>query len=226
LVLIVLTLEYIWELICAWWTLSNEKRNKIQFVFDVFKVSCGSAVSHLFNVLVSIYLKGNSALANSCALYAIAFVYEVSALSFVQLLMYCLIKFAESRSYVSRNWSIIAKPGHYNTTWDDLSKDFFPAPTFWLRILISFGLSVMSLWVSMSLGFSNAMTYVGPILVFFLCFLFLYTSFEARLQTIAWIGIKTFEKMIWSIFAIAQTPYFRRWSYLMAIKGHPEMEAI
>lgn len=28
------------------------------------------------------------------------------------------------------------------------------------------------------------------------------------------------------MFAIAQTPFFRRWSLLMGIKGHPELEAI
>jgi len=226
LVLIVLTLEYFWERICAWWNATQEKRDMIQFVYDVFKISCGSAVSHLFNVLVSMWMSANSALGNECGLYAIAFVYEASGVCFVQLQMYCLIKFAESRSFVSPNWRIISKPGQYNTKWEDISEEFFPSSTFWLRIFISVVLSLGSLWIGLSLSFSNAMTFIGPVLVFFLSFLFLYTSFEARLQTVAWVSIKAFEKSIWSMFAIAQTPFFRRWSLLMGIKGHPELEAI
>jgi len=184
-VLIVLTFEYFWELIWAWWSSTDERRDKVQFVFDVFKISCGSTVSHLFNVLVSMYMSANSAHGNECGLYAIAFVYEASGVCFVQLQMYCLIKFAESRSNVSRNWRIISKPGRYNTKWEHIAEEFFPSPIFWLRIFISLLLSSVSLWIGFSLGFSNAMTYIGPVLVFFLCFTFLYTSFEARLQTIA-----------------------------------------
>merc|ERR550534_1779786 len=226
LVLIVLTLEYLWERIWAWRNSTQEKRDKIQFVYDVFKISCGSAVSHLYNVLVSMWMSADSALGNECGLYAIAFVYEASGVCFVQLQMYCLIKFAESRSFVSPNWRIISKPGQYNTKWEDISEQFFPSSTFWLRIFVSLVLSSVSLSIGLSLGFSNAMTFVGPVLVFFLCFSFLYTSFEARLQTVAWVSIKFFEKSVWSMFAIAQAPFFRRWSLLMGIKGHPELEAI
>lgn len=75
----------------------------VQFVFDVFKVSSGSVVSHGFNVLASVYLSTIATSESECGLYAIVFVYEACGIPFVQLLMYFVIKFAKTRAQVSPN---------------------------------------------------------------------------------------------------------------------------
>jgi len=79
------------------------KRDEVQFIFDVFKVSCGSVVSHGFNILASMYLARKTITGSQCGLYAIVFVYEGCGIPFVQLLMYCVIKFAETQAHVSPN---------------------------------------------------------------------------------------------------------------------------
>jgi len=88
-------------LLFAWYSQTIAKRDEVQFIFDVFKVSCGAIVSHGFNMLASMYLATKAISGSECGLYAIVFVYECCGITFVQLLMYCVIKFAETQAHVS-----------------------------------------------------------------------------------------------------------------------------
>jgi len=226
LVLIVLTMEWIYELLVARQSQITPKRDMVQFVFDVFKITTGALISHGFNVLSSSVLKTRGSEGSECGLYAIVFIYEGCGIPFVQLLMYCVIKFAKTREHESLNWNIIAQPGIYNAKLEDIAKDFFPSRKFYFRVTLTLLVSLTSLVIFLVLDLSTLPTYCGPVLVFIYVFTFLYTSLEAKLQTFAWVCIKCCEKVIWTLFAIAQAPYFIRWSEMMRIPGHPKLEAI
>jgi len=226
LVLVVLFAEYLIERLYAW-RYHRPKRDLIQFWFDTFKISSGAALSHLYNVLVAMLINGGSG--DECALYALAFLYEGSGVPFVQLLTYCVVKYAESRAKVSAFWRAIATPGVYNHVEKNVLGKLSPRgrnSKLFLYLCISLLLSGACLATGMLLKWSSLVTYIGSILCFVWLFTFLFCTAAAKYQLFQWLSIKVFEKSIWTLFVAAQASYFRQWSFWMTIEGHPRMEAI
>lgn len=223
LVLIVLTAEYLVDVVHSWCVSKNPKREAIQFWFDVFKISCGAAVSHLFNFLISMYLS-NEGGGDECALYALAFVYEGSGVPFVQLLTYCVVKYAETMKHV-HFWAAISRPGEYG--YDDKLKRELNIRNrdCQKNLILALIPSSLCLLLGMELHWGFQVTYVGPFFTFMFFFTFFYTGYTARRQVFAWCVIKIFEKGIWTGFVVAQSKYFEEWSKLMELKS-THMEAI
>merc|ERR550525_93487 len=67
--------------------------------------------------------------------------------------------------------------------------------------------------------------YAGPIFVFLFFFSAQFSTYEARIQIVAWTLIKVFEKGIWTSFVVGQAHYFEKWSHEMVIKD-PHLEGI
>jgi len=217
LVLIVLSTEYLADVISSWLLSKPRKRDVIQFWFDVFKISCGAAVSHLFNFLISMYLSNDGG-GDECALYALAFVYEGSGVPFVQLLTYCVVKYAETMAIHSSAWGAISRPGEYNHDEEKMrSKLSVYNRNFQRNMFLALIPSALCLLLGMRLDWGYQVTYVGPIFSFMFFFTFFYTTYDARLQVLAWCGIKIFEKGLWTGFVVAQSTYFERWSELMEL---------
>jgi len=229
-VLIVLSIEYFVDLVRSKFSNNDPKRDVIQFWFDVFKISCGAALSHLFNVLISMYLSTNGDGGDECALYALAFVYEGSGVPFVQLLTYCVIRYAETvpinSSLSSSFWGAVSRPGEYNHNVKTIKKELeFKNPKFWRTTCFSLVPSLMCLLLGLKLGWSSLVTFVGPIFGFMFFFTFFYTTWDATYQVLAWCAIKLFEKGIWTGFVVAQSSYFEDWSTLMELHN-AHVEAI
>jgi len=225
-VLIVLSTEYVVDVVRAWCEDKSRKRDVVQFWFDVFKISCGAAVSHLYNVLISMYLSGRGSGGDECALYAIAFVYEGSGVPFVQLLTYCVIKYAETMEAQSTFWRAVSHPGQYNHDADKIIGELdFNNRSFQKNLIISLIPSALCLLLGIELNWSNVVTYVGPIFGFMFFFTCFYTTRDARYQVLTWCGIKIFEKGIWTAFVVAQASYFDNWSKEMELSDS-HLEAI
>jgi len=223
LVLIVLTTEYLVDVAHSWCVNKDPKRELIQFWFDVFKISCGAAVSHLFNFLISMYLS-NEGGGDECALYALAFVYEGSGVPFVQLLTYCVVKYAETKTHL-RFWAAISRPGEYG--YDEKLKRELNIRNrdFQKHLIFALIPSSLCLLLGIELNWSLQVTYVGPFFTFMFFFTFFYTGYNARRQVLAWCAIKIFEKGIWTGFVVAQAKHFEKWSELMELTSS-HMEAI
>lgn len=229
-VLIVLSIEYVVDLVRSKFSNSDPKRDVIQFWFDVFKISCGAALSHLFNVLISMYLSNNGNGGDECALYALAFVYEGSGVPFVQLLTYCVIRYAETvptnSSLSSSFWGAVSRPGEYNHDVKTIKEELDIKNSKFLKTTaLSMIPSALCLLLGIELGWSPLVTYVGPIFGFMFFFTFFYTTWDAAFQVLAWCGIKLFEKGIWTGFVVAQSSYFEDWSTLMELHN-AHLEAI
>jgi len=225
LVLIVLSVEYAWEILDAQCRKKPPKRDAIQFWFDVFKISCGAALSHAFNVLVAMFLSTKSEKGDECALYALAFVYETSGVPFVQLLTYCVIKFAETRAAISTWWEAVSRPGLYNHQHVHTSLSTGETK-FKQTLLVSLFLSLCLLALGLIFGWGFLVTYVGPVFTFMFVFTLLYTTYEAKVQVFTWCCIKVFEKGVWTGFVVVQAGHFERWSRWMELRGNPHLEAI
>jgi len=223
LVLIVLTTEYLVDVAKSSCLNKDPKREPIQFWFDVFKISCGAAVSHLFNFLISLYLS-NEGGGDECALYALSFVYEGSGVPFVQLLTYCVVKYAESMAHV-HFWDAISRPGQYGYDEKLKSKLSIRNREFQKNVILALIPSSLCLLLGLWLNWDAQVTYVGPFFAFMFFFTFFYTGYTARRQVIAWCVIKIVEKGIWTAFVVAQASYFEEWSKLMELKNS-HMEAI
>lgn len=226
LVLVVLLCEYLIERLYAW-KYRTPKRDIIRFWFDAFKISSGAAVSHLYNVIVAMVINGGSG--DECALYALAFLYEGSGVPFVQLLTYCIIKYAETNAINSFFWSAISQPGVYyhveRDVWGKLSPKS-PNSKLIPFLILSLVPCGACLVLGMEFNWGSLVTYIGAILCFVWIFTFLFCTPEAKLQLFQWLFIKVFEKSIWTGFVAAQASYFRKWSVLMIIEDHPNLEAL
>jgi len=225
LVLIVMSTEYGVELLIAKCKGKQPRRDFVQFWFDTFKICVGAAVSHIYNVMIAIYLHNHEAGADECALYAIAFVYEGSGVPFVQLLTYSVVKFAETKARTSRIFKAISAPGKYNhaSVFDYLKCG---NSKFQKILLVSLAFAVLNFVVGLVAKMGNIITYCGPIFTFCLFFSCLFSTYEARIQILAWTCIKGFEKGVWTAFVVAQAGYFREWSHDMEIKSNPHLEAV
>jgi len=226
LVLVVLLGEYLIERLYAW-RCHRPKRDLIQFWFDAFKISSGAALSHLYNVLVAMLINGGNG--DECALYALAFLYEGSGVPFVQLLTYCVVKYAETRAKVSFFWRAVATPGVYNHVEQDVLGKLSPRGRnsklslyLFISLLPSGACMVIGMWKK----WGSLVTYIGGILCFVWLFTFLFCTPEAKVQLFQWLSIKIFEKSIWTGFVGVQASYFRQWSFWMTIEGKPRLEAI
>jgi len=225
LVLIVLSIEYLYEFLVAQCRKKPPKRDAVQFWFDVFKISCGAALSHAFNVLVAMFLSTKSEKGDECALYALAFVYETSGVPFVQLLTYCVIKFAETRAGISNWWKAVSRPGLYDHQNVHISLSLGETKCK-QSLLISVFLSLALLVVGVIFEWGFLVTYVGPVFTFMFIFTLLYTTYAAKVQVFTWCCIKVFEKGIWTVFVVFQAGHFERWSKWMELRDNPHMEAI
>jgi len=226
-VLIVLSTEYLVECVRAWYLNRTAKRDVFQFWFDVFKIACGAALSHLFNVLISMYLSSNGA--DECALYALAFVYEGSGVPFVQLFTYCVIRYAQTKKD-SQFWIAVSTPGVYNHKPGEIKRQLNPwSWSFRTRFLLAMIPATLCLLLGIGLKWGFLVTYVGPIFGFMFFFSACYTTYNARMQVLTWCCIKTIEKGIWTGFVVAQSRYFEDWSIIMEMKDtqtQQELEAI
>jgi len=226
LVLVVLLGEYLIERLYAW-RYHLPKRDLVRFWFDAFKIASGAALSHLYNVLVTMLIDSGNA--DECALYALSFLYEGSGVPFVQLLTYCVIKYAESRAKASFFWRAIASPGVYNHVEKDVLGKLSPrGPNSRLSLYLVISLLPCGacLVIGILLKWGSLVTSIGSILCFVWLFTFLFCTAEAKLQLFQWLCIKVFEKSIWTGFVGAQASYFRQWSFWMTIEGKPDLEAI
>eukprot|EP01084_Bolivina_argentea_P272648 464279_1 len=119
-IILVLVVEYVVER-CR----KPFPRTFVQFWFDSFKLCCGAMVTHGFNVLCASILGSANADVDECAVYMIAFYYEATGITFVQMLQYGLVKYARRKyleiyyhnsqrpSTCSNIWYWISYPGHY-----------------------------------------------------------------------------------------------------------------
>lgn len=101
----------------------DQARTFVQFWFDSFKLCCGAFVTHGFNVLVALLL--NTDITDECAVYMIAFYYEATGVTLVQMLQYGLIKYSRKKylklkyfndnkhTICSKIFFWISYPGHY-----------------------------------------------------------------------------------------------------------------
>lgn len=225
LVIIVLSTEYMVERVSSSCKGERPRRDAVQFWFDMFKICVGAAVSHLYNVLVAMFLSNKEENGDECALYALAFIYEGSGVPFVQLLTYCVVKYAESKHRTSRIWGAISRPGQYNhaQVFEHLRCN---DRKFQIITAISVGFAIMNLVLGISLKMSEMVTYVGPIFIFIFVFSALFSTTEARIQIVTWSCIKIFEKGVWTAFVILQADYFANWSHDMEIANEPHLESL
>lgn len=130
----VLLSEYLWERANA--GLDNPARRPDQFWLDSYKICAGAFMSHLFNIFTALVLSSMTHGGDECALYAIAFYYECTGVTFVQLLNYFLAKYARIRyregkqdrrrmtspfcwcnpyieEYTTYSWEWLKSPGKY-----------------------------------------------------------------------------------------------------------------
>jgi len=120
-IVLVLVVEYIVER-CR----KQYPRTFVQFWFDSFKLCCGALVTHCYNVLCAYLLEQDAdGDVDECAVYMIAFYYEATGITLVQMLNYGLVKFARRRYLLlyhrngnehtkcSKIWYWISYPGHY-----------------------------------------------------------------------------------------------------------------
>jgi len=119
-IILVLVVEYIIER-CR----KKFPRTFVQFWFDSFKLCCGAMVTHGYNVLCAEILGSTSDSVDECAVYMIAFYYEATGITLVQMLQYGVTKYAR-RKYLqiyhkngnkvtlcSNIFYWISYPGHY-----------------------------------------------------------------------------------------------------------------
>jgi len=129
-IVLVLVVEYIVER-CR----KQYPRTFVQFWFDSFKLCCGALVTHGYNVLCAYLLELNTdGSVDECAVYMIAFYYEATGITLVQMLQYGLVKYARRRYLLlfrrndneqtkcSQIWYWISYPGHY--TFPDAPPEF------------------------------------------------------------------------------------------------------
>eukprot|EP01083_Nonionella_stella_P296995 1008802_1 len=119
-IIIVLIVEYVVER-CR----KPFPRTFVQFWFDSFKLCCGAMVTHGFNVLCAMILATESSSTDECAVYMIAFYYEATGITLVQMLQYGLVKYSrrkyleiyhnnqDSQTLCSKIFYWISYPGHY-----------------------------------------------------------------------------------------------------------------
>ena len=101
-------------------------RTFVQFWFDSFKLCCGAMVTHGYNVLCAMILEsGSSDNVDECAVYMIAFYYEATGITLVQMMQYGLVKYSRRKyleiyyknnhktSLKSNIFYWISYPGHY-----------------------------------------------------------------------------------------------------------------
>lgn len=125
-IIFVLVVEYIIERFRK-----DRPRSLIQFWFDSFKLCCGALVSHGFNVWVAYILADSNRDVDECAVYTIAFYYEATGVTVVQMFQYGLVKYTRRKYlelYHKHNgvWYLSTKiffwisyPGHYTTPEDN-----------------------------------------------------------------------------------------------------------
>lgn len=119
-IVLVLVVEYIIER-CR----KKFPRTFVQFWFDSFKLCCGAMVTHGYNVLCAEILGSTSDSVDECAVYMIAFYYEATGITLVQMLQYGVTKYSR-RKYLqiyhknhkkstlcSNIFYWISYPGHY-----------------------------------------------------------------------------------------------------------------
>ena len=119
-IVLVLIVEYIIER-CR----KQYPRTFVQFWFDSFKLCCGAMVTHGYNVLCASILNSSTSDVDECAVYMIAFYYEATGITFVQMLQYGIVKYSRRKylriyhknnnkpSLLSNIFYWISYPGHY-----------------------------------------------------------------------------------------------------------------
>jgi len=100
-------------------------RTFVQFWFDSFKLCSGALVTHGYNVLCAMILNSSSVEVDECAVYMIAFYYEATGITLVQMLTYGVTKYSRRKyleiyhanhrktSTCSNIFYWISYPGHY-----------------------------------------------------------------------------------------------------------------
>lgn len=128
-IVLVLVVEYIVER-CR----KTYPRTFVQFWFDSFKLCCGALVTHCYNVLCAYLLEQDADGVDECAVYMIAFYYEATGITLVQMLQYGIVKYSRRRYLLlyrrnnnehtvsSKIWYWISYPGHY--TFPDEPPEF------------------------------------------------------------------------------------------------------
>mmetsp|Transcript_50294 Transcript_50294/g.83737 ORF Transcript_50294/g.83737 Transcript_50294/m.83737 type:complete len:489 (-) Transcript_50294:157-1623(-) len=119
-IVLVLVVEYAIEQ-CR----KTSPRTFVQFWFDSFKLCSGALVTHGYNVLCATILNYGNSDVDECAVYMIAFYYEATGITLVQMLTYGVTKFSRrrylqiydsnggKRSMCSNIFYWISYPGHY-----------------------------------------------------------------------------------------------------------------
>jgi len=119
-IILVLIVEYVIER-CR----KKFPRTFVQFWFDSFKLCCGAMVTHGYNVLCASILGSASSSVDECAVYMIAFYYEATGITLVQMLQYGVTKYSRRKylqiyhkngkqtSMCSNIFYWISYPGHY-----------------------------------------------------------------------------------------------------------------
>jgi len=223
---------------------SSQCRSFRTFWFDSYKICAGALVSHMFNIVVTLYIGSTTSTADQCAVYALAFFYEACGVPFVQLLQYGLIqyalKMAKSEDHrlsagCKSRWNYISKPGIYGNNRypvDDCihcrrcereDKVTYCKIAAIMLILIALSVGAALLGSQIYSSVEYVVVSIG-----FLAFVFLFSTAIAPIsslwQTTAWIVVKCLEKSMWTLFAMAQASYFADWSTMMGT-GNSELDA-
>ncbi|ETO20963.1 hypothetical protein RFI_16241 [Reticulomyxa filosa] len=144
-VVFVLVFEYIVErlrnerhrTIVQFWRKQNKKNLAI-----MGRLGCGALISHIFNVMVAtmINTKGEGNV-DECALYTVAFYYELTGVTIVQMMQYGLIKYSRFKYLQLRRenngidtpwgkrWMWVSYPGYYADDMDssDIQQEILSA---------------------------------------------------------------------------------------------------
>merc|ERR1740124_635241 len=216
LVVIVLVCEWLFERFC-----SSTPRTFEKFWFDSFKICTGAFISHCINLLVALYLNSLGK-ADACALYALAYYYECSGVTFVSLLQYGLVKYAQTKNTLW--WQYLSTPGKYPPTKTvdyNAEEKNFPISKNTACGVASTLATICALLVGVLVGviMKRATLGIGAGVAIWL---FVFTSLAAptssRVQVLAWALIKAFEKLLWSLFVMIQASSLESWSEDMSLQ--------